>query len=69
MVMKPPIQNKSTNDKKQYVLYRNLVNVQIKGGDLINTILLKCSDIITLILNIPSIIYFTCLLMNILCAI
>ena len=50
-----PIQNSSIDDKKQYVMYRNLINVQIKGVDLINTRLSKCSDIIILILNIPSI--------------
>ena len=47
-------------------MYENLMNVQIKEGDLINTWLLKCSDIITLILNIPRISSYPCLLMNLL---
>ena len=56
------IQDRSIDDKKQYVMYRNLVNMQIKGGGLINTRLLKCSDIITLNLNIPGIDSYPCLL-------
>ena len=64
-----PIQNKSTDDKKQHVVYINFVKVQIKGGNLINSWLLKCSDIITLILNTPSISSYYCLLMNLLYAI
>ena len=53
-------------DKKQFVVYRNLVNMEIQVGDLINKRLLNCSDIITLILNIPRISSYPCLLMNLL---